>query len=195
MNIILLKKRGEVIVKVKKLLVTYGGERQEPIDCQAVEIRFEGDTILLNIVLVEDAEAQHKAVQSDKPQVDEPQVTAVVPIAATDKFVLQGDDLEAFEMLSDFRREENTGQKTENDKLEAYTLESGVFDIQDLASVQNATMDIVAKEKVFIDSGYKVFKINIPRYDYENNNNFKLIESVVLLKPVGTVVDNVEDNK
>lgn len=184
-NIMLKTKQGEVVVKAKKLLVTYNGEENEPVDCQSVEVKFEDDTIMLNIVTVKDGQEQPRAE-------DIPQTEAVVPPAVTDKFVLQGDDLEAFELLSDLRRTENQGQKTENSTLEAHTIESGVFDIQDLMSVQNATLDIVEREKQFIDQGYTVFKTNTPRFDYENANNFKLVESIVLIKPIKST-EIVED--
>ena len=177
-NIIALKSKGEVVMKTKKLLVIYDGEKYEPVDCQSVEVKFEGDTITLDIILAKD-EGQLKEV---------PQTEAVIPTAETDTFMLQGDDLESFELLSDFHRAENQGQKTGDDKLKAYTLESGIFDIQDLTSIQNAMLDIIEKEKQFIDQGFKVFKVNTPRFDYENSNNFKLIESVVLIKQISEVV-------
>ena len=186
-NVIALKKQGEVVVKkVKKLLVIYDGEEYDPVDCQSVEVKFEGDTIILNVVLAEDNEEQ-------QPE-NIPQAEAVVPTSKTDTFMLQGSDLDAFKALSDFRRKENLGEKTDDDKLEAHTLESGTFDIQDLTSVQNAILDIIEKEKQFIDRGYKVFKINTPpRFDYEENgNNFKLIESVVLIPQL---IKIVEENK
>ena len=119
----------------------------------------------------------------------------MIPAAETDSFLLKGDDLESFEMLSDFRRKENQGEKTKNDKLEAFTLESGTFDIQDLTSVQNAMLDIVEKEKQFIDNNYKVFKTNIPRFDYENVSNFKLVESVVLMKQTTKITEAVKETK
>ncbi|KKK52573.1 hypothetical protein LCGC14_3103550, partial [marine sediment metagenome] len=65
---IIVPRKGEV-VKTKKLLVTYGGEEQEPIDCQSVTMTLEGDNIILDIVLVE----------KEQPQSSTPQVEAVVP--------------------------------------------------------------------------------------------------------------------
>ena len=193
MHIITPKKQGEVVVKTKTLLVTDDNLEYDPVDCQSVEIKFEGDNIILNVVLAEDNEEQQT---ENVPQTENmPQTEAVVPTSKTDTFMLQGDDLEAFELLSDFRHEENRGQKTENDKLAAYTLESGTFDIQDLTSVQNAMLDIVEKEKQYIDQGYKVFKIHTPRFDYENSSNFKLVESVVLIKQAIPATEIVEENK
>ena len=185
-NVIALKKQGEVVVKkIKKLLVIYDDLEYNPVDCESVEIKFEGDTIILNVVLAEED-------NEEQPTENVPQAEAVVPTSKTDTFMLQGSDLDAFEALSDFRRKENLGEKTDDDKLEAHTLESGTFDIQDLTSVQNAVLDVIEKEKQLIDKGYKVFKINTPRFDYENSNNFKLIESVVLI-PQPTEI--VEENK
>lgn len=188
-NIIASKKQGEVVVKVKKLLVTYDGTEYESVDCQSVTVKFVDDSIVLDIVLAK-PENTETSVKDAIPQTE-----VVVPPTVADTFMLTGDDLEAFELLSDFHRTENQRQKTENDKLEAYTLESGVFDIQDLTSVQNALLDIVTKEKQFIDKGYKVFKTNTPRFDYETDDNFKLIESAVLIKPVVAPAEIVEENK
>lgn len=187
MSIMVPPRKGEVVVKTKKLLVTYGGEAQEPIDCQSVTMKLDGDTIMLDIVLTEEkTEIGQPALSADAPQTE-----AVVPAAVTDKFDLQGDDFEALELISDFRREENQGEKTDDDKLEAFTLESGTFDIQDLTSVQNAIFDIVEKEKAFIDLGYTVFKTNVPRFIYENDYNFMLVESVVLMKHAAKATTDV----
>ncbi|MEA3341110.1 MAG: hypothetical protein U9R15_14190 [Chloroflexota bacterium] len=174
-NIIAPKRKRGKVVKTQKLMVTYDGEVQKPVDCQSISVKFNGDAIILDIVSAE------KEIEQSEFSEDAPQTEAVVPAAVTDKFELQGDDLEALELLSDFRRKENQGEKTDETKLEAFTLESGTFDIQDLTSVQNAMLDIVEKEKQFIDQGYIVFKANVPRFNYENNNNFKLIESAVLI--------------
>jgi len=182
-SIIAPKNQGEIIVKSKKLLVTYDGEEQEPIVCQSVTVKYEDDTIMLNIVLTKDDEKQAEAV---------PQAEAVIPTSKTDVYTLQGDDLESFEMLSSFRKSENCIQKTNNSELEIYVLKSGTFDIQDISSIENAMLDIVAKEQQLIDSGYKVFNINTPKFDYENNNNFKLIESAELIKQS---IEVVEENK
>ena len=104
-NIIALKKQGEV-VKTTKLRVSYNGEEYDPVDCQSVSVKLENDTILLDIILADD-----KVVE--KPPV--PQAEAVVPAKPTDIFILQGDDLEAFQMLSIFAREEHHREKAEDD--------------------------------------------------------------------------------
>ncbi len=184
------KKQGEVIMNINKLLVTYDGEEQEPVKCQSISMSISGDTILLDIVPRKGEE--HQAEDTSQAE-DTPQAKAVVSSNVSDMFMLKGDDLESLTLLSDFRNKENQGQKTGNEKLEACTIESGTFDIQDLTSVQNAMLDIVEKEKQFIDNGYKVITVNIPRFDYENSSNFKLIESAVLIKH--SVVDTVDENK
>ena len=183
---IIAPRKGEVVVKVKKLVVTYDGELYDPVDCQSVTVKFEDDTIILDVILTKTKE---QSVTEDIPQVE-----AVIPPSTTDTFMLQGDDLESFELLSEFHRPENQISKTENDSLEAYTIESGIFNIQDLPSVQNAVLDVTEKEKQFIDSGYKVFKTNTPRFNYTEGDNFKLVESVVLIKQVATT-DVVEESK
>lgn len=185
MSIITSKKQGEVVVKkAKKLLVIYDELEYNPIDCQSIEIKFEGDTIILNVVLAKDNE-EHQTENM-------PQTEAVVPASKTDIFVLQGNDLDAFETLSIFRRKENQEEKADSNTLETHTLESDTFDIQDLTSVQSAILDIVEKEKQFIDKGYKVFEINTPRFDYENSNNFKLIEVVELIQQSAKIVEETE---
>ena len=183
----------------KKLIIVYDKLEYNPIDCQSATIEFEGDTIRLNVILTkdkdEDEEAPSLSQLPDSRLKNVPQAKAIIPAAKTDMFMLQGDDLEAFEQLSSFHFEGNQRQKTKKDKLQAYTLESGVFDIQDLTSIQNAILDIVEKEKQYIDQGYKVFKTNVPRFDYENDNNFKLVESVVLMPPADTLVKIGKEDK
>ena len=190
-DIVALKeKRGEVM-GTKKLIVVYDKLEYNPIDCQSVTMEFEGDTIRLNVTLAKGEESQLPADQL----ANVPQAKAIIPAAKTDMFMLQGDDLEAFELLSSFHSAENRRQKTENDKLQAHTLASAVFDIQDLTSIRNAILDIVEKEKQYIDQGYKVFKTNVPRFDYENDNDFKLVESVVLMPPVDAPVKVGKEDK
>lgn len=185
MSIITSKKQGEVVVKkAKKLLVIYDELEYNPIDCQSIEIKFEGDTIILNVVLAKDNE-EHQTENM-------PQTEAVVPASKTDIFVLQGNDLDAFETLSIFRRKENQEEKADSNTLETHTLESDTFDIQDLTSVQSAILDIVEKEKQFIDKGHKVIKVNTPKFDYENSNNFKLIEVVELIQQSAKIVEETE---
>lgn len=178
------KKRGEVKVSTKKLLVTYDGEEYAPVDCQSISVKFEGDAVVLDVVLEEGSIKPDNEEENGKKSLEDiPQAEAVIPVSETDTFALQGDDLEAFKLLSNFHRAENRDQQIDNGiEPEMHALESGVFDIQDLTSVQNAMLDIVEQEKQFIDQGYKVFEVNTPQFDYENSNNFKLIESVSLRK-------------
>jgi len=165
--------KGEALVSATKLLVNWNGDNYDPLECKSVSVTLEDGAIHLNVVLMDDKEH----IADDVPQTD-----AVATPDLADKFKLQGDDLESFEMLSLFRKDENKGEKTETTILEAHTLESGTFNIQDLSSVQNSVLDIMAKEKVLIDAGCKVFQLNTPRFEYVTKNDFKLVEVVVLVR-------------
>ncbi len=178
-SIIMPKSKGDV-VGTKKLLVTYDGEEQEPINCQSIIVKYEDDTIMLNIILVKENEESSVS----------PQAEAVIPPSKTDTFALQGDDLESLELLSDFRKKENQVQKFEKGEAKyEHIIESGMFDIQDLTSIESAIFDIITKEKQLIDKGYKVFKPTPPVFKYEDSNVFKLVESVSLIKQATNIVE------
>lgn len=178
MNIVALQKKQGEVVKTKKLLVTYDGEEYAPVDCQSVTVKMDGDTIILNVVLAKDEDI------TDTKSTEAPGLAdSVIKTTENDTFLLKGDDLESFEVFSEFRKKENRAEKEDSATLIEQVLDSGVFDIQDLTSVQNAILDIVDKEKKLIDQGYRVFKTDTPKFIYENNNNFKLTESVILIEP------------
>lgn len=169
-NIIKLKKDKK---SMKRLIVIMDGNEYEPMICKDITINIENDNIILNV----NSEKVEQPVDESTPTEQ-----GIISPTKTEVFSLTGDDYESFVALSEFRQSKNTIEKKEGDKLEAFTLESETYDIQDLQSVSNATLDIIYKEQDFLNKGYKVFKVNAPRYIYENDNNFKLVETVVLCK-------------
>ena len=176
----------------KKLVVIYDGDEYEPVNCQSVEIKFEGDTVILTVVLKED-EPQIEVTPNDAPAEN-----AVISTSPDETFELQGDDLEAFEALSDFRNAKNQGKKEDDSQLETYIVESEIYDIQDLPSVQNAIFDLIEKEKEFLNKEYIVFKYTIPKFDYfddKDKNLFKLVESVVLIVTTKTANELAKETK
>ncbi len=142
-NIISLKKGEVAMATTKKLVVIYDGDEYEPVNCQSVKIQFEGDTVILTVVLMKD-EPQTEVTPNDAPVED-----AVISTSPDETFELQGDDLEAFEALSDFRNVEYQSKEKNDSKLEeTHTIESEIYDIQDLQSVQNAVYDLIEREKI-----------------------------------------------
>jgi len=172
-NIIKLKGKKSM----KKLVVVMDGNEYDPVVCKDIDINISDDVIILTI-------------NSETEQVENENLPTENGIAITSSeneneiFPLTGEDLDTFVTLSEFRIAENTVEKKEGQKLEAITIESEVYDIQDLQSVSSATLDIIAKEQEYIKAGYKAFKTNNPKYIYESNNknNFKLVETIVLCK-------------
>lgn len=189
-NIISLKKGEVAMATTKKLVVIYDGEEYEPVNCQSVKIQFEGDTVILTVALMKD-EPQTEVTPDDIPTEN-----AVISTSPDETFELQGDDLEAFEALSDFRNVEyQSKEKNDSKSEEAHTVESEVYDIQDLQSVQNAIYDLIEREKELLSKGYKVFKYTVPKFDYKDKNLFKLVESVVLIMTTKTANELAEETK
>jgi len=181
-NIISLKKGEVAMATTKKLVVIYDGDEYEPVNCQSVEIKFEGDTVILTVALAKDE--------------SQPVEDAVISTSPDETFELQGDDLEAFEALSDFRNVEYQSKEKNDSKLEeAHTIESEVYDIQDLQSVQNAVYDLIEREKELLNKGYTVFKYTVPKFDYKDKNLFKLVESVVLIMTTKTANELAKGTK
>jgi len=172
-NIIKLNKGKKSMLK--NLIVIFNGEEYEHIVCENISVNIENDNVVLNVVTKKDIEQP-----TDE---NAPTTQAIIAPTKDEVFLLSGDDYESFISLSDCRRPENmVPEKKEGQKLEAFTIESDTYDIQDLQSVSNATLDIISLEQKFLNKGYKTFKANNPRYIYENDNNFKLVETVVLCK-------------
>jgi hypothetical protein len=188
-NIILLKKGEVAMATTKKLVVIYDGDEYEPVNCRSVKIQFEGDAVILTVVLKED-EPQTEVTPDDIPTED-----AVISTSPNETFELQGDNLEAFEALSDFRDDKNQGKKESNSELETYIVESETYDIQDLQSVQNAIFDLIEREKEFLNKEYTVFKYTVPKFDYKDGDLFKLVESVVLIAATKTANELAKETK
>ena len=157
---------------MKKLIVSIDGEKLDPVVCSSINIQFEGDTVIVN------------GSTENVPEEDTPTEDGVaLPVhTSAESFLLQGDDLEAFKILSEFRREEFTMNKEDAEKPTAVVLESGVYNIQDQTAVQSASLDLVEQERKYVDDGYMVISTEIPKYEYETDFDFKLVESVVLSK-------------
>jgi len=172
-NIIKLDKEKKSMTK--NLIVIFDGEEHEPIECKNISVNIENDNMILNVTTKKDIE--HSTDENI------PSNQGIIAPTENEVFFLSGDDYDSFIAISECRRSENMlTEKKEGRKLEAITIESSTYDIQDLQSVSNATLDIVAKEQELLNEGYKTFKANDPRYIYENDNNFKLVETVVLCK-------------
>lgn len=177
-SIVKLGKRGEQM-ETRKLVMVLNGDKQDPIECATLNVQIEGDTIVVDVRTAE------QPVDEGAPAADGLAVSEM-----TNNFRLQGEDLDAFEMLSDFRLLDNKTVAEEGKTFVAVTLESSVYNIQDLSAVQNASLELMEKERKYLADGYKVYTVSTPRYDYESTNHFKLIETASLYKE--TEVASVE---
>jgi len=173
-SIVELGERGKQMAR--KLIVTIDGAAQPAIECSAVNVAFEDDTVVVKVSTLKNT-GFSKNTGSDGPSVD-----GLQPLTSTKVFRLMGDDLDAFMLLSDFRLEANKTEKIPDQSPRAVTIESETYDIQDLSAIQNASLDLIDKERRFLDDGYLVHSASEPRYEYEDANHFKLIETAVLFK-------------
>ncbi len=167
-SLVKLGKRGNQM-ETKKLVLVINGKRQDPIACNMLNFQIEGDTVTLEASLVADTE-------------EAPAVDGIDSVMNDTIFMLQGDDLDALTLLSDFRAEPNKITGEDGLPPVAVTIESGVYNIQDMTAIQNASLDLIAQERTYLDDGYQVVEVSVPRYIYENINDFKLIETAVLHK-------------
>jgi len=180
-NIVPLEEKG--IIMRKKLIITIDGEDFSPLECDTIDVNFKEDTIKI-------------IVQTILPEIVQGKTTAPGIITEEKgKFAMTGEDLIAFTELSEFRLDKNKEVTSKEEDLSTITLESDLYDIQDLNSVQNASFDIIDKEKQYLTKGFKVFKVNTPEYIYQDNNNFKLVETSVLhkIEPVSEEI-NIGDH-
>jgi len=169
-NIIKLERKD---MPPKKLLVMYDGEMQEPISYEELSFEMTNEGILLKI------ESASRERDTQKVQ-DVPQEQPIADPVQEENFSLQGDDLESFQSMSPFRQTENKTEK--GDTKQAITISSGTFDITDINCIMNAILDLVNAEQKYIDEGYKILQCSDPKFSYEDNKYFKLIESAVLSK-------------
>jgi hypothetical protein len=177
--------------KMKKLVIVLNGSEFNALFCKEINLKIEDDCIKLLVEYDDDA-----TELEDEEQEAIPKVNGILPPSKDEIYILGGDDYESFEALSEFRHDDNIVEKKDNQKLVAITIESDTYNIQDLQSVSNAILDIIAKEQEFLSKGFKVFKNNIPRYSYEDENHFKLVETTVLSEEVVKVQEaNTAENK
>jgi len=178
-NIIKLRGRS-----MKRLVVIFDGEKYEPIFCDNINIKLENDEVILELKTSE-------SVQTDNSI---PSEQVMIAPSKDETFILTGDDYSSFIALSEFRRTENITEKKEGQKLEAFTIESETYDIQDMQSVSNAILGVISKEQEYLKKDYKVFKTSDPRYIYEDDNLFKLVETVVLCKEKDVAIKEINNS-
>lgn len=166
-----------------KVIIEVDGIVAETIPCEDVNITFDGDSIIVKV-----SSADGAGVDSDAPTPDGFSIPET-----SENLQLTGEDLESFDLLSEFRIPENRTKKIKDVESDAVTVESESYNIQDLASIQNASLDLIERERKFLDDGYLVISSEVPKYVYENFNYFKLIETAVLYKAEKATATSVED--
>jgi len=175
-NIIPLIKRGNEM-RTKRLVMVIDGMEYNAIEYESLGFQFENNTVIIN-VKTENQDATEEVVEIKK---DVPTPEGFIAMDATaHQYQLTGDDLDAFNSLSSFRISENVTKEIEGKIKVDVIIESDVYDIQDMMSVNTAILDLSHKEDQFIATGYKVFNASVPTYSYIDSDNFKLVENVVL---------------
>jgi len=161
--------------KMKKVVITIDGIATEAIICNDLNVKYGNETINIDLhtFVVEKGIAPSPSVDGFGNEEEE---------VSTSSYELQGDDLDAFAMLSEFRMTQNKTEKIEGVTPTAVTIESELYNIQDSPSVQNASMDLMEREHDSLQNGSKVYNVSNPRFVFEDKDNFKLIETAVLYK-------------
>jgi hypothetical protein len=159
-------KGKEIMKQSKKLIVYFNGEEQEAINISSIKMELADDNIILHI----DTEKEEISLIEDTPSVD----GILIPSSA-ETFLLQGDDLEAFQNLSEFHNPKNHVKEKDTITPVHQTLETSTYNIQDIQSVEQATMELLEIEQKFIKEEFKVIKVDIPKFIYEEDGiHFKL---------------------
>ncbi len=169
-NIIPVKRKRSMS---KKLVVFFNDEEQEPIEVANIDIQINNDTIVLRI------NSKNVTQNTTETALDTPSVDGIVASHVEEKFLLKGEDLESFETLSELRNNRATKQKGITPIQ--HIIETQVFNIQDIQSVDQATMELLNAEQKLINSGYKMLEVNTPEFIFEEDaEHFKLIETCIL---------------
>lgn len=179
----IIPKRKEAMNKTKKLVVYFNGEEQDSIEVSDVRLFLGGDFIKLHIDTIEEEKENELPTEEEGA----PSSKGVVDPTQAEIFLLSGDELESFEVLSSFRQKENISENRENISPIHHIIETNVYNITDINSVDNAKMDLINAENTLIAQGYKVFKVKTPKFQFNGNIYFKLIENCILCK-----VENVQ---
>jgi len=167
-NIVPLGKDGKM--KNVTVVITINGDEFDPIECNQFSIDWKENEVRINVTA------------ENSPRSDSPLEDGFIPAESSD-FELIGDDLAVFDQLSEFRWDENKIEDVEGKPIQTVTIESAQYNILDMSSIQNAILDLVGTERKYIEEGYKAVQVNPPKFEYEDSENFKLIETVVLYKP------------
>jgi len=181
-NIITLKRKEKSMSSPKKLIVFFDGEEQEPIEVTNVELKFDNDTIVLHI----NSDRKEKSSADKEPlqiiaSKDVPSEDGIIAPHVEEKFLLKGADLEAFEAMSELRanRIEDAGSVTPT----YHVIESSTFNIQDIQSVTQSTMELLKAEHELVADGFKALDIKTPEFIFETDQeHFKLIQTCTICK-------------
>ena len=118
---------------------------------------------------------------------DRPKTTGFVGLdSSQEQFYLEGDNLDTFLKLSPFRHEDNKAENTTKQVTSA-ALETTLYNIMSTGdAVKDAAMELVGQEQELISQGFKVVKVEQPRFTFSKHdpeqNEFKLVETALLIK-------------
>lgn len=182
-SIIKPKKKEKEMNTPKKLVVFFNGEEQAPIEVADVTLNVQDNTIVLQINTPAEEEKNKSQKPSAIPSEDAPSVEGIlVPEdLPNETFMLKGADLKALENLSVLRA--NRIEKKGNATPTHHLIETSIFNIQDVQSVQNAIMELVDAERKLVEDGYAALDVKTPEFVFEDANEyFKLTQACVLVQ-------------
>lgn len=163
-SIIIPKRNG---VTMKKLVVYFNGEKQEPLEISNIELQFKDNEIVLRI----DSSEENSVSSTDL-------TNGVIPLDA-EEIPLTGVNLEMLETLSELRK--NKVEKCDNPIH--HIIETSLFAMRDIQSIEQAITELVAAEHVLIEKGYKALEIKLPKFVFtEDSEQFKLVQACVICK-------------
>lgn len=184
-NIVTLGDKRSKEMDAKRLVIIVDGDEYDPIECTSLDIQICGETTTITVCTIATSKDTKRNDKINAPTPD-----GFLLQEHPDIFTFQGEDLEAFLELSEFRIDKNKTVIFSNQIPSAVSIESDTYDIQDITSVQSASLELIDKERKLLEDGFKVVQVNTPRYNYENANNFKLVETAVLYKIDARSEDN-----
>jgi hypothetical protein len=164
-SIIVPKRNG---VMMKKLVVYFNGEKQEPLEISNVELQFNNNEIILRIDSIEE---ENKDAAIDL-------TSGIIPLDA-EEIPLTGTNLEMLEKLSELRK--NKVEKSDNQIQ--HIIETSLFAMRDVQSIDQAIAELITAERDLITKGYKALEVKLPKFVFtDDSEQFKLVQACVICK-------------
>lgn len=162
----------------KKLTVIVDGDEYDSIECENIHINFDGDTIQVDITTLPD--------NKELKPVDTPNDNGFDVDNTLTTFALAGDILNNFKKMSPFYDPKNIiSDVIDISKYNTITIDiqTSLYNIQNMAAVDNALAELVQLEKTHILKGNKILMSGTVYYNYTDDDHFMLTRTAVLIDP------------